>query len=238
MDNRKKYYLVLDTETANGLNDPLVYDIGYAVCDKNGNIYEQDSLIIYDIFVREKALMSTAYYTEKIPMYENGLKAKKHRLVNFLTAQKIIKEVINRWNIKEVAAYNAHFDFYKSLNTTLRYITKSEKRYFLPYGIKVICIWNMACQVLYTQKTFLKWAIDNDYISPSGNIITNAEIGYKYLTQNHDFEEEHTGLSDVQIEVALLSRCLRQHKKFERGKGVYRMCWKIPTTQAKNEGLF
>ena len=29
----KNYYIVLDTETANGLDDPLTYDIGFAVID-------------------------------------------------------------------------------------------------------------------------------------------------------------------------------------------------------------
>lgn len=30
----KKYYLVLDVETANSTEDALVYDLGYVVCDK------------------------------------------------------------------------------------------------------------------------------------------------------------------------------------------------------------
>ena len=42
----KKYYLVLDVETANSTDDALVYDLGYVVCDKKGNIYEADSFIV------------------------------------------------------------------------------------------------------------------------------------------------------------------------------------------------
>ena len=34
----KDYYLVLDVETANSTNDPLVYDLGFAVCDRKGKI--------------------------------------------------------------------------------------------------------------------------------------------------------------------------------------------------------
>ena len=34
----KNYYIVLDTETANGLDDPLTYDIGFAVIDKKGKV--------------------------------------------------------------------------------------------------------------------------------------------------------------------------------------------------------
>ena len=44
----KKYLIGLDTETCNGfvidekldLTDSLVYDLGYAVTDKKGNIYK------------------------------------------------------------------------------------------------------------------------------------------------------------------------------------------------------
>ena len=33
IDKRRAYYLVFDTETANSLDDPIVYDIGGAIID-------------------------------------------------------------------------------------------------------------------------------------------------------------------------------------------------------------
>ena len=41
---RKHYYLVLDIETANITEDALAYDIGFAVADRKGNIYEKYSV--------------------------------------------------------------------------------------------------------------------------------------------------------------------------------------------------
>ena len=41
-DKRKKYFLVVDVETANSLDDPMVYDVGFLVGDKQGNIYEKE----------------------------------------------------------------------------------------------------------------------------------------------------------------------------------------------------
>ena len=38
IDNRIHYYLALDTETTNGLEQPFVYDIGGAIVDKQGRI--------------------------------------------------------------------------------------------------------------------------------------------------------------------------------------------------------
>ena len=54
---KKKFYLVLDVETANSLEDALVYDIGYAVIDNKGDIYKTASYVIRDIFIKEKDLM-------------------------------------------------------------------------------------------------------------------------------------------------------------------------------------
>lgn len=73
IDKRKKYMLVLDCETApldNGLNkvDPynmVVYDLGFAVVDKKGNVYAMGSFVNSDIFIDEFALMRSAYYSEK-----------------------------------------------------------------------------------------------------------------------------------------------------------------------------
>jgi hypothetical protein len=39
-----------------------------------------------------------------------------------------------------------------------------------------------------------------------------AEILYRYISGNIDFDESHTGLEDVLIEVQILAYCYRQHK--------------------------
>ena len=73
MDKRIKYYLVVDVETANDLENPLVYDIGGVVTDKQGRIYESFSFVVRDVFVGEKDLMKSAYYAEKVPEYWRDL---------------------------------------------------------------------------------------------------------------------------------------------------------------------
>ena len=63
--------MVVDVETAGQFGNSLVYDIGYAIADKQGNIYETRSFIIKEIFYNVE-LMSSAYYARKIPMYLKG----------------------------------------------------------------------------------------------------------------------------------------------------------------------
>lgn len=227
---KKQFFLVLDVETANSTQDALVYDIGFAVCDRNGTIYEADSFIVSDIFFDEAELMKSAYYATKIPQYFKGIEEKAFRVVSFYTARKRIADTIKKWNVEAVAAYNAHFDV-TALNNTERWLTKSKYRFFLPYGTKVFCIWHMACQLICTQKRYIKFCFDNGLVSPSGNIKTSAETVYAYMTKNSAYEECHTGLQDVFIETQIMAKCFAQHKKF--AKNINRLCWRIPQTQAK-----
>ena len=226
----KDYYLVLDVETANSTNDPLVYDLGFAVCDRKGNIYEAESYVVSDIFYKETELMQTAYYHEKLPKYYEGIKEKAFKVINFYTAKKRIADLIEKYNIKAVCAYNASFDT-KALNTTQRYLTNSKYRYFLPYGTEVYCIWHMACQVICTQKRYIKFCLDNGFVSESGNIKTSAETVFAYMTKNEKYEECHTGLQDVLIETQIMAKCFAQHKKMN--KKIKRLCWRIPQSKAK-----
>lgn len=234
IDKRKNYLLVVDVETANTIDDALCYDIGVAVTDRKGDIYSKEQYVVYDIFCLEKELMDTAYYSEKIPLYEILLKEKKAKLVRLSTVQKEIKELLKQYQIKELYAYNARFD-YNALNTTLRYITKSKERWFFPYGIKINCIWNMACETIFQQKNYIKFALNNGFISERGNIRTRAENAYAYISKNPLFIEEHIGLDDVEKEIEILAKCYAQHKPME--KRINRLCWRKPTKYAKEKGL-
>ena len=226
----KKYYLVLDVETANSTEDALVYDLGYVVCDKKGNIYEADSFIVSDIFFKEADLMKSAYYATKIPKYLEGIKARAFNVVTFKQAREQLLNAIKNYKVEAVCAYNANFD-YTALNTTQRWLTKSKYRFFLPYGTKVYCIWHMACQLICTQKAYIRFCLENGFVSPSGNIKTNAETVYAYMTDNNTYEENHTGLEDVLIETKILAKCFAQHKRVE--KNINRFCWRIPQAKVK-----
>lgn len=98
MDKRKNYYLTLDTETANTLDDPLVYDIGGAIHDKQGNVIETFSFVIYETYVACKDLMQTAYYACKLPQYEEQLKSGERKMCSIHTARKVVANLCE--NIK------------------------------------------------------------------------------------------------------------------------------------------
>jgi hypothetical protein len=221
----KNYYIVLDTETANGfvtedgklnLNDSLVYDIGFNIIDKKGNVYERYSFAIRDIFCGMAEMMKSAYYAEKIPKYWEDIKAKKRQIVSFMTAYKIVREKIKQYNIKAVSAHNARFDV-NALNNTIRYITKSRIRYFFPRNVEIYDTYKAALKTLCTQKYYKEFCEKNNYMTKHKvpRVRATAEVLYKYISGNYDFIEEHQGIYDVDIESKILVQILRQHSKVE-----------------------
>src|SRR5574344_619712 len=196
IDQRKNYYLTIDTETANSLDDPLVYDIGGAIHDKKGRVYETFSFVIYEVFVGMKDLMQTAYYAEKIPNYEDDLRAGIRKMVRYLTAKRHTAELCKKYNVRAIIAHNARFD-YRATNTTQRYLTCSKYRYFLPYGLPIYDTLKMARDTIGKQKTYIQWCKNNGYMVNNNRPRLTAEILYRYISGNNSFVEEHTGLEDV-----------------------------------------
>lgn len=219
---QKEYFLVLDTETTNTISQPLPYDIGYAICDRQGNIVLSRSFVIAEMFIEQKDLMQSAYYAEKIPQYNKEIKSGKRQLKSFYTIRRQIREDMQNYNVSKVGAYNMGFDK-RALNNDTRYITKSFLRWFFPYGTEFFCIWHMACTSILNRPSYINFAIENGFVSEAGNIQTSAECAYRYITKNPDFVESHTGLEDVIIEVAIMAYCYRQHKPFDNS--INSACW-------------
>ena len=215
IDKRIAYYMTIDTETANSTDFPLVYDLGLAIHDKRGKVYETRSLVIADIYCGERELMKTAYYAKKLPKYEIALKSGEREMVSIFTARKIVHELCAKYNVKAIIAHNSRFD-YNALNTSIRYITKSKTRYFLPFGIPVYDSLKMARDTIVKQKTYRKFCEKYNYFTPRGQLKATAEILYRYITGQHDFNEEHQGLDDVLIEVAISAKCFAQHKPMRK----------------------
>lgn len=215
MDKRKNYYLTIDTETANGFDDPIVYDIGGCIHDKKGNVYETFSFIIYETFYGMKDLMRTAYYAAKIPMYQRQINAGERKVVRYLTAKKHIAELCDKYNVTAIIAHNARFD-YRSTTRTQRYLTKSKYRFFLPYSIPVWDTLKMAQDTICKQKMYKEFCKREGYVTNNGRVRATAEILHRYLSGNYEFNESHTGLEDVLIEKEIFVQCMRQHKKMRK----------------------
>jgi hypothetical protein len=220
---KREMFLVLDTETCNTVDEPLPYDIGWAVCDRYGNIYEERSFIVAETFLDMKDVMASAYYVKKIPMYWDDIKRGSRIISGIWNIRRTMLNDIKKYNIKKVGAYNMAFDK-KALNNLIRYISKSFLRWWFPFSIEYFCIWNMACDILLNRTTYIKFAKQNGFLSEAGNIQTSAECAFRYIKKMVDFYESHTGLEDVKIEVEIMAHCYKQHKKMTTN--IDRLCWR------------
>ena len=219
IDRRRTYLIMGDTETCNtrmengklDMRDVLVYDFGFAVCDKQGRVYEKHSFIIKEIFFGMKDLMKTSYYADKLPQYYEEIRNGKRKVVSLYEARQILANVMKKYETNIFVAHNARFDD-NALKVTERYTTKSKYRYFLPFGTEVWDTMKMASDTICKQKTYKKFCEENGYLTKNGQVRKTAEILYRYITKNNNFTESHTGLEDVMIEKEILAHCFRQHK--------------------------
>lgn len=221
---KRNYYIVLDTETCPLVKDGEVnpfnmwcYDIGYAVIDKKGRVYETRSYIVKDIFFQEEECMKSAYYAEKIPRYMADIASGKRKVASFYEIRRELKELCEKYEVKAIMAHNARFDK-GALDNTQRWLTKSKYRYFYPYGVELWDTLKMAKSIMPNKPTYVRWCKNNGYMTKhkKPQVRLTAEILWRYISQDDDFIESHTGLEDVMIEKEIFAYLIRQHKKMNK----------------------
>lgn len=134
LDKRRKYYLVLDCETATmpfaseydgkakqkiAIAKPLIYDLGWQIIDIKGNVYKREKFLISEIF-SVPSVFNTAYYASKRPIYLEKLKNGDITLTDWKNAVSILEEDLKA--VQAVGAYNSMFDFKKAIPFTELYI--------------------------------------------------------------------------------------------------------------------
>ena len=219
IDKRKKYYLMIDVETANGLDEPLVYDIGAMIIDNNFNVYREFSYLVEEIFItnsKEESLMDTAYYSWKTPLYAKKIQEGKIKIEKFNTIRSILINAMKDYNVTTCIAHNGRFD-HKALNTTIRYLTGSKQRYYFNYNTEWLCTMTMARDTLCKEVGYINWCKqDHSRLTPTGRISMKAENIYKYITGDYNFIEDHTGLEDARIEAYIFWYARRKRKKMNK----------------------
>lgn len=183
-----KPLLIIDTETTLSKE---VFDIGWLVCDRNENIYTTKQFIV------QENLTKTFFFEEKRPLYNSRI---ENLLIRVAPKEEILKELMN--DIEEynprLFAYNSPFDE-RVLNKL--WGTEIEIEDIFPYAFNIA-----------KQKSYLR----ENRRTQNGNMSMNAENVYQYISNNNEFEEEHTALNDCYVEMAILLKALRQHKKVDK----------------------
>lgn len=256
---KKKWYLTLDTETATlpfaneiakdakqkqkiAIAKPLVYDIGWVITDRLGNIAKKENFLVQETFFVPN-VFNTAYYKDKRPIYMRMLEEKAIDTGNWNYIIEMLQDDLE--NVDMVTAYNACFDFKKAIPFTERYIKhlysadyneweekqrekcekliKSKKsddtnpEYLLPFfklrgeEYPVADLWGVACERLINIDKYRNYCSENKLFTASGVYFkSSAETSFQYLLDKHDFIEDHTALSDAEIEAQILTKALKK----------------------------
>ena len=205
--------IMIDTETTNDIDCPIVYDVGYQIFTLADGILCEKSFLNADVFC-DHELMKTAFFAEKIPQYWEDVKAHRRSLCSWYMIKKIIEQDCKEYNVKIACAHNALFDN-RALNTTQRYITTSKYRYFLPYGVEWWDTLKMARKVLKSDENYGEFCYSHDYLTKKGQRRYTAEIIYQWLKNDENFTESHTGLEDVKIEREIFEYLIRAEKEID-----------------------
>lgn len=202
----KKYYMVLDTETAGN----VPFDIAYCLIDRKGNVIERYNALTAEVFND-----STARYMLAHDQYMNAKKVKFYLKSStpapvrpFAVIAAHVRATIEHYNCA-VVAYNAQFD-YDKLNNYSVALTGKE---FFPIDVQ---IWDMQTMALYTlcaSRNYAKYCKVNGMTTPKGNCKCTAESVYSYIADNAEFEEAHTALADCEIEAQILTAVFSRKKK-------------------------
>lgn len=134
LDRRRKYYLVLDSETATlpfitdfapefrkklSIANPLIYNIGWKILDARGREYCRKSFLISEIFCVPN-IFNTAYYAEKRPVYIEALDNGEIKLIDWRSCAAEFSSDL--FKVDAIGAYNAAFDLKKAIKFTDEYI--------------------------------------------------------------------------------------------------------------------
>ncbi len=219
-------YVVLDTETAPTVKycddnahpeTSLVYDFGYTIFDVSTNkTLCERSFVVAETFYNS-AVMNSAYYADKLPIYHEGIKNGEWIVASFAEIWRTFKADCKQFNVKKAWAFNCQFDE-KALNNTLRTYSNGFCNWFMPYRLRLCDVWDYASNIT-SSASYLKFCDANAKFTTSGNPSTNAETVYAFLNNRRDYVENHTALEDARIERAILVAARKKHKKTRHSKG-------------------
>ena len=217
----KKIYCTLDTETVSGASqNEGIYHLGGLIHDRKGNVLASFNYLIAENFDK----IDQAFYGKKNfgiyqEMIANGVCS---IIPTERQAVDLVKTILDYYGVSTMCAYNSAFDYSKTLCREL-----VEDREFID-------LWLMALQTIATKKSFIRFCENNNFITKKKSCKTSAEVVYRFLTNNTEFEEEHTAFEDSKIEMQIFLECLKMHKGFTRNTHCFDFpnSWSLFTTVA------
>ena len=213
---KEKYLLFVDTETIGTLNvkeSVLPFEIGIKVLDTETNKVVKEKSYLVRKFFNNKYIMLSTFSATKYPNYFEKLENdKRYKTMSANDISKDLEKTIQRYNIKIMVAHNGNFD------------QQAIARLFEDFGVEnplenIDLLDTMEISKIITfSKDYANYCIENKdrlnslkescFITNSGRVRTTAQAIYCYLSNNADFQEAHTGLEDIDIEIEIFKKSM------------------------------
>ena len=208
-------YLVVDTETATlpmcseiatdaenkkklAIAKPLVYDIGWNITNRKGEILDHKQYLIAETFAVPQ-IFNTAYYAEKRPLYLEMLAKGETTIKTWDEVMNIFMQDMR--SVDAVGAYNSMFDFKKAIPFTELYIRNLYSDHYTEWEkiqkescrrilndnkpqrnpdfdadnfrfrgeiFPLFDLWGLAAKILLNNASYKKNCLDHDLLSASG----------------------------------------------------------------------
>lgn len=209
----RKIFAVLDIETLTDAR--LAFDIAWVLYDSKGNELERSNFLVGEIVDTPFAkilIQRDSFMKNKSQFYMNN---NSFDVANLDVISDYFNGLAEAYNAQLVmCAYNAKFD-YTVLNDNMQAYYGCD---FFSDGVEIVDIMTMALATICDTNKYVRWCQLNNMVTEKGNIRTNAETVYAYLTRDTDFVEAHHALQDCEIEAEILFKARKyrkkQHKQF------------------------
>lgn len=209
----KNNVLVFDTETVGTFGKPLIHDWAWSIKDKLFNNLVSRRYLVAEFHEDQTwVLRASEFYRTKHELYKEAIATEEVEVKTWNEIVKIFLDDLKTYGVKCLSAYNIAFD-YKALKYTDRFFNRGSDKLMKAVDKRsLLCIWNLACDTILCDHPYHEFCEMKNFISDSGNYFTNAQSCYAYLTNNAEYEEEHTALADVEIEAEILKYILTNCK--------------------------
>ena len=208
MTFQKNVIMVLDTETSDLQGN--VYDVGFVITDRKGKIVQRVNALVEENFEDAKKMMGAFFAGKMFSHYARMLQDDEIRLEPWSLIVQTMRDAIEEHSVNVISAYNLAFDLRVMRKTNEALGTSN----VLPHAdFKLLDIWRFACEAKLNTRLYKDVARENGWVSNAGNIRTGAEYAYRFCCGNLDFVEDHTALSDAEIENDILRTCFATRKR-------------------------
>ena len=201
----RKVFAILDIETITDAR--LAFDIAWIVKDSKGNTLEKRNYLVSEIMETPFAsilIRRDSFMKNKANFYMDGI------AFNSFDTDSLYR--IHNDFMGIAARYNAKFD-YSVLNDNMQAYYGLD---FFDDSVEVVDIMTMALATICDTNKFVRWCQLTNHVTAKGNVQTNAETVYAYLTRDSDFVEAHHALADCEIEADIYFKARKYRKKHHK----------------------